>query len=630
MIERAEARVTFPFEIEISDKIGPNRRPIKAVLFRSNVRSILPPHGSDKPVVIDKSALRRLDLSLIVGLPLHATPNLDNHWVSVDGQRVYYPVGTITVATFTGDAIVGSGFLWDLDHPEIVQTIIDASNAGQLAVSWEIVDVLMRDEGDYNRIFSFVPVGWALLRAPFAAYQNLMPALAAIANRHAYDPAILPLKTLLDDHRLLHAYYATLRRGGQVADWTLADVVKLHAAIVDELILRHVQHRRGEGISKTLNEESLPLQSFQFFSDEASMQVQDILTVPASELKQWLRAASEHRKIKLDSVPNNIPRGVPIAIATDDGLVYAIGAVISRPDGLYLAIPHRFKVPLSVSEVKLMASQWQSKLKFASQIVEELPETVIVPGYIAVTGSSLLTPNGRDLDLLICDNGLFRRIAESFGLESKLLHITVTDRPAGLAIPIYDLILIKRPRPPLTPLPEQESLVEHQTITTTDPASLVAARMRSLGDLDIYPESIFVTDVLPIKRGLLIVDKTTAELQTDEGESLDFSFILDNRPESCLYAVAEVWLIDDGWAIADCLWWNATKVADLPFPWRLSFVRKLSDAFGLPVVPWKVLFDPAEVGKFRVFVLQDSQSVYGAARLIVAADASTNQPTKSR
>jgi hypothetical protein len=102
-----------------------------------------------------------------------------------------------------------------------------------------------------------------------------MPALAAIADKRTYDPRKVELKVLLDDHRIMHAYYATLMRGGTISNWTVAEVVQMHAKIADEMLARHVQHRRGEGYAKALNEESLSKQAFKFFTDEVANSVVD-------------------------------------------------------------------------------------------------------------------------------------------------------------------------------------------------------------------------------------------------------------------------------------------------------------------------------------------------------------------
>jgi hypothetical protein len=68
--------------------------------------------------------------------------------------------------------------------------------------------------------------------------------------------------------------------------------------------------------------------------------------------------------------------------------------------------------------------------------------------------------------------------------------------------------------------------------------------------------------------------------------------------------------------VADCLWWNATKVAELPFPWRLSFAQKISDALVMPLVKWHVVWSPKEAPK-PPFILQDSQAVYDAGRIVI-------------
>ncbi len=619
MLTQIAATAVFPLQLTLSDEpVQPNRRPIVAVLFRAGTPSIAPPHGADKRVVIDRSALEKLELERLIGLPFHATEDLSSHWEEEDGIKVTIPVGAIVEAERKDGIVYGRGFLWDLDHPHIVSKILAASEAKKLAISWEMVNVTMKDEGEFYRIYSFVPTGFALLLADYAAYKSLMPALAAIADKDNYDPKVQPLAVLLDDHRLLHAYYATLRRGGSVSDWTLTEIVKMHAAIVDEMILRHVQHRRGDGLSRTLNEESLPLQRFQFFTDEVERQVQDVWKVEKSQFRKWREKADKHEKIVLEeSPPPSVPIGVPIAIQVEDFIV-GIGAVAKFDGEWMLALPLIYSKPVSAVKVSKSLSAWRERLKIASETIDRLPDVLVVPGYIAITGSSLLTPHAKDIDMLICDNGVFQRLSSYFDVQQ--LHWTLTDKPAGLAIPIYDVILVKRVRQPIEPVADEftERLVPHTTVEVSDVKGFVAARMRSLGDLDVYPQTVFVTTSLPTRRGLLKVTQENAEIHCDEGEIIPCPHLVASKPSSCLSATAEVWLSDSGlWSIADCLWWNATKVADLPFPWRLSFVRKLAEAFMMPIVDWRLVTSVKELASVATFILQDAQAVYGAERLVV-------------
>lgn len=619
MIERLEAKVVFPIELEISEEAKPNKRPIKAVLFRAGVKSIAAPFGSDKPVVIDNGALRSLDLSVLVGLPLHATPNLDSHWVLVGDRKIYYPVGTITMATFKNGCVIGSGYLWDSDYPEIVDAIRQAAQLGELAVSWEISDVVMSDEGDYYRIHAFKPTGWALLKSEYAAYKSLMPAIAAIADKRTYDPTVQDTKVLLDDHRIMHAYYATLRRGGTINNWTLSEVVKFHAAIVDEMLRRHIQHKRGEGLSRKLNEESLQLQSIPIFTDEVSLSsVQEIVELDRETIKALLKAHERHEKFKASDLGVDIkaiPVGVPIAVSHDDKI--HLVCVISK-DSKFVVVCEKFNKPLPKSRIESEMNFIKSDLPIAVSVIESLPETIVIPGYIAVTGSSLLTQASNDLDLLVLDNGKFDKLASCFN-TNKPVHVTLTTIPAGLAFPVYDLVLVKRVRSALHPIYEHPKLVEHKTVEVPNVRSFVAARMRSLGDLDIYPSSVFVSTTVPLKRGLLHVTESDAFIETDEDEVIDVGYLVQHRPESCLEATCEVWFVDGSefpFAVADCLWWNATKVAELPFAWRLAFVDKFADRFVLPKINWSQIYDQDAIGAEK-FVLQDPQAPYGVARLVV-------------
>lgn len=615
MLERMFAKVVFPIELELNEKVQPNRRPIKAVLFRANVRSIAAPFGSDKPVVIDKQALKKMDLSSLIGLPLHATPNLDGHWIETEGGRMYFPVGTITFASFIDDCVIGFGYLWDLDYPEIVESIREAARSGELAVSWEISDVVLDDEGDYYRILAFKPTGWALLRAENAAYKSLMPAIAAIANKEIYDPTTQDLKVLLDDHRLMHAYYATIRRGGEIFNWTLGEVVKMHAAIADEMLRRHIQHKRGEGLSRKLNEESLSLQTIPVFTDEVRRNVQQVLEVDKDIVAKLFESYEHHEKVTIDELDldvSAIPLGVPIAVAIDKS-VFAI--VVFSKDRKFVAVIDVFKRPLPRKKFEGNADT-KRKLQIASCVIDRLPELVVVPAYIAVTGSSLLTEAAKDLDLLILDNGKLMRLITAFQSD-RPVHFTITDKPAGLSFPVYDLMLVKRVRPSIEPAWEEPQLVEHITISTRDIKSIVSARLRSLGDLEIYQPLAFVA-AMPEKRGILRITDETATVETDEGEIFDVSNMLRDKPESCLEAVCEVWFDGNSFpfAVADCLWWNATKVSELPFLWRLAFVAKIADGFVLPKVDWVQISDPESI-TLNDFVLQDSNAPYGVPRLII-------------
>jgi hypothetical protein len=141
-----------------------------------------------------------------------------------------------------------------------------------------------------------------------------MPALAAIADKRTYDPRAVDLKILLDDHRIMHAYYATLMRGGTISNWTVSEVVKMHARIADEMLARHVQHRRGDGYAKALNEESLSKQVFRFFTDEVVNSFVDVwVHDDESEVKSWIRSAEKHQYIELSEFPK-VPEGLPVAL----------------------------------------------------------------------------------------------------------------------------------------------------------------------------------------------------------------------------------------------------------------------------------------------------------------------------
>jgi hypothetical protein len=125
--------------------------------------------------------------------------------------------------------------------------------------------------------------------------------------------------------------------------------------------------------------------------------------------------------------------------------------------------------------------------------------------------------------------------------------------------------------------------------------------------------------MIPQRRGLLKADGNSVEIITDEDEVITFASDISERHPSCLTLTAEVWWVDGTWMVADCLWWNATKVAELPFPWRLSFAQKISDALVMPLVKWRVIWSPKEAPK-PPFILQDSQAVYDAGRIVMLSN----------
>lgn len=609
-------RCAFPIQFQLGEP-QPNRRPFIATLFRADVTSLAPPVGSDRPVRITRAALQALDLNQLIGLPVHATPNLDGHWLERAGGKIVLPVGTITAASLQGDTIVGTGVLWDRDYPELISRIKALSDEGKLAVSWEIEGIVLQDADDHYRILQFIPTGFALLSADAAAYRALMPALAALANKEHYDPATLPTEGLLDDHRLLHAYYATLRRGKEVAGWTLSQVVRFHAAVADEMLLRHLQHHRGEGFSRQLNEESLRLQALPVFTDEVWSSLQGIFVVSEKTAREWQRSAERHERIALTDPPQDQPIGVPLGLAVGDYILAAVA--IARKDGkTFLAFLDTPKRPIPVRAVVAKASRRREKLQRASAVLSQLPDTIILPGYIAVTGSSLLTDHAADLDLLVLDDGQWTKLRDAFAV-SKPVHIVLTKQPAGLSVPVYDLVLVKRVRPPIEPAEEPPSLCPHRTIVLPEDqvASFLAARIRSLGDLSIYPPTGWFSDKVPTERALLILSREECRAELSEGAIVPMDELATALPASCLSATCEVWWLDGEWHLADCLWWNATRVAELPFPWRLSFVGKLSAALGLPVVPWQTVSETSRAPSAPIFVFTDGQSPYAAGRWVL-------------
>jgi hypothetical protein len=606
----------FPIQFDLGEP-QPNRRPFVATLFRADVTSLAPPIGSDRPVRITHAALRALDLNKLIGLPIHATPNLDGHWLERAGNRIVLPVGAITAASLQGDVVIGAGVLWDRDHPELVNRIKVLSDQGKLAVSWEIEGVVLQDADDHYRILQFIPTGFALLSADVAAYRALMPALAALANKEHYDPTTLPTEVLLDDHRLLHAYYATIRRGREVTGWTLSQVVRFHAAVVDEMLLRHLRHHRGEGFSRQLNEESLRLQVLPIFTDEVWSSLQGVFVVSEKVAKEWQRSAERHERIELTSPPQDQPIGMPLGLAVGDYILAAIA--FARKNGktflAFLDIPQR---PIPVKAVAAKADSRREKIRRASAVLSELPDTIVLPGYVAVTGSSLLTDHAADLDLLILDDGQWTKLRNAFAV-SKPIHVVLTKQPAGLSVPVYDLVLVKRVRAPIEPADEPLSLCPHRTVVLSEDqiASFLAARMRSLGDLPIYPLAGWFSDRVPTERALLILSREECRAELSEGAIVPMDELAAALPASCLSATCEVWWLDGEWHLADCLWWNATRVAELPFSWRLSFVGKLSAALGLPVVPWQTISETHKAPSAPIFVFTDGQNPYAAGRWVL-------------
>jgi hypothetical protein len=606
----------FPIQFDLGEP-QPNRRPFVATLFRADVTSLAPPIGSDRPVRITHAALQALDLNKLIGLPIHATPNLDGHWLERAGNRIVLPVGTITAASLQGDVVIGAGVLWDRDHPELVSRIKALSDQGKLAVSWEIEGVVLQDADDHYRILQFTPTGFALLSADVAAYRALMPALAALANKEHYDPTTLPTEVLLDDHRLLHAYYATIRRGKEVTGWTLSQVVRFHAAVVDEMLLRHLRHHRGEGFSRQLNEESLRLQALPVFTDEVWSSLQGVWIVSEKTAKEWQRSVERHERIELTDPPQDQPIGAPIGLAVGDHILAAV-AIVRRHGKTYLAFLDVPKRPIPVKAAVAKVSRRQEKLQRASAVLSELPDTIVLPGYVAVTGSSLLTDHAADLDLLILDDGQWTKLRNAFTV-SKPIHIVLTKQPSGLSVPVYDLVLVKRVRAPIEPVDEPLSLCPHRTVVLAEEqiVAFIAARMRSLGDLPIYPLAGWFSDKVPVERALLFLSREGCRAELSEGAIVSMDELATALPASCLSATCEVWWLDGEWHLADCLWWNATRVAELPFPWRLSFVGKLADALGLPIVPWQVIAEASKTPSASIFVFTDGQSSYAAGRWVV-------------
>jgi hypothetical protein len=84
---------------------------------------------------------------------------------------------------------------------------------------------------------------------------------------------------------------------------------------------------------------------------------------------------------------------------------------------------------------------------------------------------------------------------------------------------------VKRPRRPIIPINEPEKLAPHSTVRVDDDLnSFLSARMRSLGDLDVYPVCVYCTDMIPQRRGLLKADGNSVEIITDEDEVITFRF----------------------------------------------------------------------------------------------------------
>jgi hypothetical protein len=219
---------------------------------------------------------------------------------------------------------------------------------------------------------------------------------------------------------------------------------------------------------------------------------------------------------------------------------------------------------------------------------------------------------------LILDDGQWTKLRDAFAV-SKPVHIVLTKQPAGLSVPVYDLVLVKRVRAPVEPADEPLSLCPHRTVALPEDriASFLAARMRSLGDLPIYPIAGWFSDRVPTERALLILSREGCRSELSEGAIVPMDELTTALPASCLSATCEVWWLDGEWHLADCLWWNATRVAELPFPWRLSFVGKLSAALGLPVVPWQAVSEISKAPSAPIFVFTDGQGSYAAGRWVV-------------
>jgi len=623
-------RVIWPVSwTESSLPKGPNRHPFKAVLFRSDVPSVRTPLGGRRPVRIHPIALKKLDLNKLVGLPIHVVPTLDHHWIEGEDEGAgpqFISIGTVVSAELVGDgdAVIGEGYLWDRDFPELVKMVSEAGQQGVLAVSWEIVDVEIVQGEDFDWIVRFEPVGFAFLKAQHAAYHDRMPVLAALADKEHYDPAKLELAVLLDDHRLLHAYYSTLQSGSEVGDWTIKEVVEFHARVVDEMFKRHVSHNRGEGVSRKLNDESLPKQKFKFYTNEIEKDIVGFMTIDASMLETLSKHYYEHEPLTIDKrLVAELPEGKPFYIA-DEERIYGIGAYAEIDGKTYLSVQHLYGRPLSRSKIEARLDEFKANAGRAMAVFAKLPQVIVVPNFIAVTGSSLLAEKPNDLDLLMLDNAKFSRITSQIApLFQVPIEITVTDQPAGLAIPVYDLILVKRDFVGTTRPPVDEDdlrLAPIPTVKFRD--GFIARRIRALGDDEsgLYAPLAFATQA-PIKRTLLSIAEGEESLWvTDEDEHLEVPETMA-LTDNCKRVVAEVWITDDGLSVADVLFWNATSVALLPFLWRRRFIAKVASMLGMNAVNW-IPFATEQalkmlVERYDAVVVQDGQSLYGVGRWLV-------------
>ena len=622
-------RIVWPISwTESSLEPGPNRRPFKAVLFRADVSSVRTPLGGRRAVRIHPSALKALDLDKLIGLPIHVVPTLDHHWIETDGENPQFiSIGAIVSVAMIGDgdAIIGEGYLWDRDFPDIVQKVVEAGKKGLLAVSWEIVNVEVAadDSGEFDWILKFEPVGFAFLQAKYAAYRDRMPVLAALQNKESYDPSSLPLSTLLDDHRLLHAFYSNLQRGEDVGDWTVSEVISLHAQVVDEMFKRHVTHNRGDGLSRKLNDESIQKQRFKFYSDELEREIVGFCEIDKSLLEKFRQCYDEREPIEIRAdALCDLPEGKPFYIA-DENFVYGIGAFATFDGRCYLSIQVLYNRPLSRERIAADFEEWKSKASRAVATFAKLPEVIVIPGYIAVTGSSLVADRQNDLDLLVLDNARFERLKKQIEVRFNVpVEVTVTDQPAGLSLPAYDLILVRRDFiTPTRPSVDESDfrLAELPTLRFRD--DLVARKIRSLADDEELFAPLAFAAYPPVTRTLLTLSRDgIREWVTDEGNELEIPSSLE-LPDNCNMIVAEVWIADKGYQVADVLYWNATFVSLLPFMWRRKFIAKVANAFGFDVVDW-IPFSTDEalkslLEKVDAVVVQDGSSIYGSGRWLV-------------
>lgn len=158
----------------------PNRVPFCGVLTRVDEPSTKPPGGSDGHRVLIPRALAESRLHTLIGMAVDCDDALENH----EPQR---KIGIITEATIDGNDVLVSGYLYEKDFPHEVSRIRAKGRQGDMGMSFEIADVIVKDtSAGIWELEDFVFTGAAILDRHTAAYANTAMVAAADTGGKAY------------------------------------------------------------------------------------------------------------------------------------------------------------------------------------------------------------------------------------------------------------------------------------------------------------------------------------------------------------------------------------------------------------------------------------------------------------